>query len=336
MHILVTGGTGFIGSHTAVALIEVGHTVEIVDNLSNSRPGVTARIDELTGFEPILHRVDLRNGDELSTILAGAKFDAVMHFAGLKAVGESVERPLDYYDHNVGGSVSLLGAMREAGIRSIVFSSSCTVYGDPPAVPVTEDMPMGEATNPYGRTKQIIERILMDVAVADDDWAIGILRYFNPVGAHPSGLLGEEPVGRPNNLMPYICGVAAGRLPELSVFGADYPTRDGTGIRDYIHVVDLARGHVAALEYLVDERGVDAWNLGTGRGTSVLELVEAFERVNEVRVPRKITDRRPGDVAETWADPRKAHEQLGWKAELSVDEMCHDAWRWELSRHAMS
>lgn len=329
MRILVTGGAGFIGSHTVVELILAGHSVEIVDDLSNAKRTVMDRIERITGLRPPLHVVDIRDEPGLDQVIAGRGFEAAVHFAGLKAVGESVEKPLDYYDVNVGGSATLLRVLQRHGVRRFVFSSSCTVYGEPDRVPVTEEMPIKPATNPYGRTKQIIEQMLQDVHGSDGSWSVALLRYFNPVGAHPSGLIGEDPNDVPNNLMPYITQVAAERIPELRVFGDDYPTRDGTGVRDYIHVVDLAAGHVAALDAISEGGGVRVWNLGTGAGTSVLELVHAFERATGVKVPYRIVGRRPGDVAETWSDPSKAERELGWSSRRGIEEMCADAWRWQ-------
>ncbi len=328
MRVLVTGGTGYIGSHAVVELIEVGHEVVIVDDLSNSKESVVDRIETITGVRPGFHRVDIRDGKVVAAVLEDG-FDAVMHFAGLKAVGESVTMPLAYYDVNVGGTVSLLEAMEANGVKTLVFSSSCTVYGDPAELPVTEDTPTSGATNPYGWTKLMIEQILADLWAADPEWRIARLRYFNPAGAHRSGLIGEDPNDVPNNLMPYIAKVAAGELDELPVFGDDYDTPDGTGVRDYIHVVDLARGHLAALDYLSRHAGVHTWNLGTGRGRSVLEMVAAFEAATGTRVPYRIVARRPGDVAATWADPSKAERELSWKAELDVTDMCADMWRWQ-------
>ncbi len=329
MRVLVTGGTGYIGSHAVVELIDVGHEVVIVDDLSNSKQSVVDRIERITGVRPGFHRVDIRDGEVLRVVLEDG-FDAVMHFAGLKAVGESVERPLAYYDVNVAGTVSLLEAMAERDVTTLVFSSSCTVYGDPAELPVTEDTPTSKATNPYGWTKLMIEQILADLWVADPRWRIARLRYFNPVGAHRSGLIGEDPNDTPNNLMPYIAKVAAGELEELPVFGGDYDTPDGTGVRDYIHVVDLARGHLAALDYLAEHPGVHTWNLGTGRGRSVLEMIDVFEQATGTKVPYRIVERRPGDVAATWADPSKAERELAWKAELDVTDMCADMWRWQV------
>ncbi len=326
--ILVTGGTGYIGSHTVVELMAAGHEVFIIDNLSNSKPAVLDRIARIIGRKPGFAEIDIRDGVALRQLMAQHQFEAVIHFAGLKAVGESVSQPLRYYDNNVGGSVALLEAMREAGIKSLVFSSSATVYGDPASVPIREDFPLS-ATNPYGRSKLMIEDILRDLAKSDPEWRIALLRYFNPVGAHASGLIGEDPNGIPNNLMPYLTQVAVGRLKDLSVFGSDYPTADGTGVRDYIHVVDLAQGHVAALPALAAQRGVLTVNLGTGHGYSVLDMVNAFKRATGRDVPYKLAPRRPGDVAQCYADPERAQALLGWRATRGIEDMCRDAWRWQ-------
>jgi len=326
--VLVTGGAGFIGSHTVVELLNDGHDVVVVDNLSNSSRESLARVARICGRDVPLVQADLRDEAAISDLLARHRFDAAIHFAGLKAVGESVAQPLAYYDNNVGGSVTLLRCLADAGVKRLVFSSSATVYGDPEAVPIPETARTG-ATNPYGRSKLMIEQILGDVAASDASWAIGVLRYFNPVGAHPSGLIGEDPQGIPNNLMPFISQVAVGRRDRLNVFGGDWPTRDGTGVRDYIHVVDLARGHLAALRRLLDAGGIWTVNLGTGRGVSVLEMVRAFEAASDRPVPYRIVERRPGDIAECYADPTLAHRLLGWRAELGLPQMCADAWRWQ-------
>ncbi|WP_298138275.1 UDP-glucose 4-epimerase GalE [Acidiferrobacter sp.] len=328
MRVLVTGGTGYIGSHTAVSLMQAGHEVILWDNLSNSRVAVVARIGKVAGRPPRFVQGDVRDAAALDRLLGEQPFDAVIHFAGLKAVGESVQRPLLYYENNVQGTITLLQALDRANIRTFVFSSSATVYGDPQSVPLREDAPRA-ATNAYGRSKIMIEDVLADLMAADSRWRIARLRYFNPVGAHESGLLGEDPQGPPNNLMPYICQVAVGRRPVLQVFGADYETQDGTGVRDYIHVVDLALGHVAALRYLADHRGMLTVNLGTGRGYSVLEMVEAFGRACGRPVPYELVARRPGDVAECYADPQAARDLLGWQAAYDLDAMCRDAWRWQ-------
>ena len=329
MKILVTGGAGFIGSHTVVELILDGHEPVIVDTLDNSRASVIDRLETITGYRVPLVRGDVRRAATLDAVLAGAAFDGIIHFAGLKAVGESVERPLDYFDVNVGGSVAVLQAMLRHGVDTLLFSSSATVYGDPTTLPIPEDAELAPPTNPYGRSKLMVEEILGDLSMARPDMKLGVLRYFNPVGAHESGLIGEDPRNVPNNLMPYIAQVAAERLPRLFVFGDDYATPDGTGVRDFIHVVDLARGHLAAIRYLIDHPGVHTWNLGTGVGTSVLELIGAFERASGVPIPYEVTSRRHGDVATTYADPTRAHRELGWKAEHDIDRMCEDTWRWQ-------
>ena len=328
MHILVTGGTGFIGSHTCVALIAAGHDVSVIDNLYNSRREVLDRIEQISGRRPAFFEGDVRDRDFLRTVFAQRPVDAVIHFAGLKAVGESVAQPLRYYDWNVGGAIVLCEAMDEAGVKSLIFSSSATVYGDPASVPIREDFPRS-ATNPYGASKLMIEDILADLSKSDADWRIARLRYFNPVGAHESGLIGESPSGIPNNLMPYVAQVACGQRERLSVFGGDYPTPDGTGVRDYIHVMDLAEGHVAALEYLAREKGLLTVNLGTGCGYSVIDMVRAFEKASGRPVPYAVVDRRPGDIAACYADPVLAEKLLGWTAKLGIDDMCRDAWRWQ-------
>jgi UDP-glucose 4-epimerase len=323
---LVTGGLGYIGSHTCVELLDAGHDVRVVDNLSNSKRAVLDRIEAICGRRPEFVKADIRDRGAMAVALTGR--EAVIHFAGLKAVGESVEQPLRYYRNNVEGSIALFDAMAETGVKTIVFSSSATVYGDPASVPIREDAPLS-ATNPYGRSKLIIEDILRDVARADPDWRIALLRYFNPVGAHVSGLIGEDPNGIPNNLMPYVAQVAVGKLACLSVFGDDYPTPDGTGVRDYIHVVDLAKGHLAALEALERQGGLLTVNLGTGRGYSVLDMVRAFEAASGRRVAYRIAPRRAGDIATCYADPTLAAGLLGWRAEKGLQEMCVDAWRWQ-------
>jgi UDP-glucose 4-epimerase len=325
-HCLVTGGLGYIGSHTCVELLAAGYSVRIVDNLSNSKLAVLDRIAEIASIKPEFVQADIRDRAAMRQALAGCA--AVIHFAGLKAVGESVEKPLLYYRNNVEGSIALFEAMAESGVKTVVFSSSATVYGDPQSVPIREDAPLS-ATNPYGRSKLMIEDILRDVAQADPGWRIALLRYFNPVGAHASGRIGEDPNGIPNNLMPYVAQVAVGKLACLSVFGNDYPTPDGTGVRDYIHVVDLAKGHLAALAALARQGGLLTVNLGTGRGYSVLEMVKAFEQASGRPVPYRIAPRRAGDIATCYADPALATELLGWRAELGLDDMCADAWRWQ-------
>jgi UDP-glucose 4-epimerase len=329
--ILVTGGTGFIGSHTTVALQQAGYRVLILDNLCNSRSEVLSRIEEITGIRPGFVKADVRDSGALDAVFQSNRVMGVMHFAGLKAVGESNQRPLAYYDNNVNGSVQLLSAMQRAGVRTFVFSSSATVYGEPQKLPLTEDHPRS-ATNPYGHTKLVVEDILEGLYKAADDWRIARLRYFNPVGAHPSGLIGEAPQGTPNNLVPYIAQVAVGVRPALKVFGGDYDTPDGTGVRDYIHVTDLARGHVAALHYCEQMRQVlFTVNLGTGKGYSVLEVVRAFERASRKSIAYEIVGRRPGDVAACWADTSLAERKLGWRASKGIDEMCEDAWRWQMA-----
>jgi len=326
--VLVTGGAGFIGSHTVVELIAAGHEVLIIDNLCNSKASILERIECITGRRPGFAQLDIRDGVALRRLFSTHRFDAVIHFAGLKAVGESVARPLTYYDNNVSGSVTLFERMREAGVKTIVFSSSATVYGEPASVPIREDFPLS-AANPYGRTKLMIEEILRDLAGTDPEWRVALLRYFNPVGAHPSGMIGEDPNGIPNNLMPYIAQVAVGKLKELPVYGNDYPTPDGTGVRDYIHVLDLATGHLAALNALHRHSGVLALNLGTGRGYSVLEMIRAFAAASGANVPYRIAARRPGDIAQCYADPSLARTTLGWRAQLDIDAMCADTWRWQ-------
>ncbi len=328
MTILVTGGAGYIGSHTCVELLTAGRDILVLDNFCNSSPRVLERIECITGKRPALAQADVRDRAALDDLFRRHAISAVIHFAGLKAVGESVARPMGYYENNVAGSLTLFQAMAAAGVKTLVFSSSATVYGDPARVPIREDAPLAP-TNPYGRSKLMIEDMLRDIGRADSSWRVALLRYFNPVGAHASGLMGEDPAGIPNNLMPFIAQVAVGRLPELSVFGADYPTPDGTGVRDYIHVVDLARGHLAALDALERQSGVFAVNLGTGRGYSVLEMIRAFERASGRKVPYRIAPRRPGDVAACYADPALAAQLLGWCAERGVDDMCADTWRWQ-------
>ncbi len=326
--ILVTGGAGYIGSHTVVELLNAGHQVIIVDNLCNSSIAVLERIKKLAHPHFEFVQADVRDGAALDRLFAEQPINGVIHFAGLKAVGESVSQPLRYFDNNVGSTLALLQAMERAGVRRIVFSSSATVYGDPEQVPITEDSRL-QVTNPYGRTKLMCEDILRDLQVSDPRWQVAILRYFNPVGAHISGLIGEHPNGIPNNLMPFITQVAVGQREFLSIFGRDYPTPDGTGVRDYIHVVDLAQGHLAALHYLQTQQTSITVNLGTGQGVSVQELADTFARVTGVPVPYRFVDRRPGDVAACYADTTRAREALGWQAQLGVERMCQDAWRWQ-------
>jgi UDP-glucose 4-epimerase len=333
--ILLTGGIGFIGSHTCVELQQAGFEAICVDNCYNSNPRVLDQIEKITGTRPKFYQNDILDRDAMRKIFGENEISAVIHFAGLKAVGESVSIPLTYYWNNVAGTVVLCDVMREAGVKRIVFSSSSTVYGTPQSLPIKEDFPLS-ATNPYGRSKLIIEEILRDLIVSDPAWSISILRYFNPVGAHKSGLIGESPNGVPNNLMPYIAQVATGRLKKLRVFGSDYPTPDGTGVRDYIHIVDLAKGHVTALHRALGKTGVDTYNLGTGIGYSVLDLVKTFEKVSGKPIPYEIVARRPGDIAACYADPSKAERELGWKTTLGVTDMCADSWNWEQRENAQA
>mgnify|MGYP001944586349 CR=1 FL=1 len=328
LKVLVTGGAGYIGSHTCVELLNNGHDVIIVDNLSNSKPEVINRIKELTGRDFKFYKADILNKKEIDKIFKENNIEAVIHFAGLKAVGESVKIPLRYYYNNVTGTLVLCEVMQKHNVKKMVFSSSATVYGKPKTVPITEDFPLS-AANPYGRTKLMIEQILRDVYVSDNDWSIALLRYFNPIGAHESGRIGEDPNGIPNNLMPYITQVAIGKRERLNVFGDDYDTHDGTGVRDYIHVVDLAKGHLKALEKVMATKGVEAYNLGTGVGYSVLDVVRNFEKVTGKKIPYVITSRRPGDIDKCYADPTKACKELGWKAEKTLEDMCKDAWNWQ-------
>ena len=325
---LVTGGAGYIGSHTCVALIEAGYTPVVYDNLCNSSAESLARVERITGKRPVFVQADIRDAARLDAVFAQHKIDAAIHFAGLKAVGESVEKPLMYYNNNVGGTVVLLEAMQRAKVHNLIFSSSATVYGDPASTPIREDFPLS-ATNAYGRSKLMIEEILGDLHRAEPHWRIARLRYFNPVGAHESGLIGEDPRGIPNNLMPYVTQVAVGRLQKLRVFGGDWPTVDGSGVRDYIHVMDLAEGHVAALRYLLGHEGMLTVNLGTGQGYSVLQMVQAFGKSIGRDLPYEIVARRPGDIAECWADPAAAKALLGWSAKRGLDTICADAWRWQ-------
>jgi len=332
MRVLVSGGAGYIGSHTVVQLIAAGHDVVIVDSFANSKPAVIGRLEALTGEAIPVHAFDLTDRDKTERLFADEPFDAVIHFAGLKAVGESAEIPLEYYENNLGTTFSLVRAMRRHGVKMLVFSSSATVYGEEAPLPYREDYAPLQASSPYGRTKVMIEHVLTDVAAADPSLRIGILRYFNPVGAHPSGMIGEDPQGIPNNLMPFIAQVAVGRRDKLVVFGDDYPTADGTCERDYIHVEDLAAGHVAALNTLAtSEKAVSVWNLGTGQGTSVLEMVHAFERAVGRELPYEIGPRRAGDQPRSWADPARANDELGWRTVKTIDDMCADTWRWQSS-----
>ncbi len=329
MQILVTGGTGFIGSHTCVELLNAGYDVIIADNLYNSKEMVVDSIEQITGKRPKFYNLDLRDYDSVSELFDLENIDAVIHFAGYKAVGESVKEPLKYYRNNLGSTINLCKAMKRHGCFSIVFSSSATVYGDPAFVPITEECPLGETTNPYGATKSMQERILSDLWQSDNRWHVMLLRYFNPIGAHESGLIGEDPKGIPNNLLPYVAQVASGKLEKVHVFGNDYDTPDGTGVRDYIHVVELAKGHVAAIKGMDQVSGVGIFNLGTGIGYSVLDIIKAFSAACGKEIPYVIDPRRPGDVATCYSDPSKAEKILGWKAEKNLEDMCRDAWRWQ-------
>ncbi|HEX7386075.1 MAG TPA: UDP-glucose 4-epimerase GalE [Castellaniella sp.] len=329
MTLLVTGGAGYIGSHTVLELLSGGQDVLILDNLSNSSQESLRRVGELTGRTARFVQGDIRDRALLDHLFSHTSITAVVHFAGLKAVGESVREPLRYYENNVAGSITLCEAMEAAGVRRLVFSSSATVYGDPDQVPIAETCPTGTPTNPYGGSKLMVEQILQDLAHADPRWSVALLRYFNPVGAHASGRIGEDPQGIPNNLLPYVAQVAVGRLEQLSVFGSDYPTPDGTGVRDYIHVVDLAQGHLAALDYLQQHTGAHVWNLGTGTGYSVLEMIHAFEAASGRTIPYTLAPRRSGDIAACWADPGKAQRELGWHASRGLPQMMADTWRWQ-------
>jgi UDP-glucose 4-epimerase len=334
MKILVTGGTGYIGSHTTLALLEAGYEVVVLDNLSNSSDASLHAVEAICGKTALMIHGDVCDRALLDRIFQEHAIDAVLHFAGLKAVGESVRKPLEYYQANVSGSITLCQAMAAAGVFRLVFSSSATVYGAPEQMPIREDLPTGTPTNPYGQSKLIIENVLQDLCAAEPRWSIALLRYFNPIGAHPSGLMGEDPRGIPNNLVPYISQVAVGSLQELSIFGDDYPTVDGTGVRDYIHVVDLADGHLKALQAISGRTGINTWNLGTGDGYSVLQVLRAFEQASGRPVPYRVMPRRSGDIAECWADPSKAAQELGWKASRDLQQMMIDTWRWQSSHPA--
>ncbi|MBR5340043.1 MAG: UDP-glucose 4-epimerase GalE [Lachnospiraceae bacterium] len=329
MSILVTGGAGYIGSHTVVELQKAGYEVVILDNLSNANEKVLGRIEALTGKPVPFYKTDIRDREGLERIFENEKIDACIHFAGLKAVGESVAKPWEYYENNIAGTLTLVDVMRKHGVKNIIFSSSATVYGNPSEIPITENCPKGTCTNPYGWTKSMLEQILTDIQKADPEWNVVLLRYFNPIGAHKSGTIGEDPKGIPNNLMPFITQVAVGKRDHLNVFGNDYPTHDGTGVRDYIHVVDLAVGHVAALKKIEENAGLKVFNLGTGVGYSVLDIVKAFEEANGVRIPYEIVPRRPGDIAECWSDPAKAYQEMGWKTQYTILDMCADSWNWQ-------
>ena len=331
MSILVTGGAGYIGSHTCVELLNAGYEIVVMDNYYNSKPESLNRVKKITGKDFPFYEADIRDRAALDRIFKENKIDAVIHFAGLKAVGESVHKPLEYYENNIGGTVTLCEAMRDNGCKKMVFSSSATVYGSLNKSPLTEEMQIGGTTNPYGTTKYMIELILQDLYKSDNEWSIVILRYFNPIGAHKSGLIGENPNGIPNNLLPYVSQVAVGKLPQLSVFGDDYDTPDGTGVRDYIHVVDLASGHIKAVEKALETKEINIYNLGTGTGYSVFEIIKAFEKASGKKINYKVVDRRPGDIATCYSDPSKAYKELGWKAERDLAEMCEDSWRWQSS-----
>lgn len=327
--ILVSGGTGFIGSHTCVELIESGYDIAVFDNLANSKEESLNRIEQICGTRPRFYQADMLDRNALEQIFEQEDIEAVIHFAGLKAVGESVQKPWEYYYNNISGTLILLDVMRKHGCKTIIFSSSATVYGLPSQIPITEDCPLGTPTNPYGKTKSMQETILSDLCASDPEWNVSLLRYFNPIGAHPSGLIGEDPNGIPNNLMPYITQVASGKLEKLGIFGDDYDTPDGTGVRDYIHVVDLAKGHVATLKHVTNNPGVHIWNLGTGVGYSVLDVVKTFEQVNDLTIPYDIKPRRAGDVPCLYASPEKAAKELNWRAELDLSTMCRDSWNWQ-------
>ncbi len=329
MAILVTGGAGFIGSHTCVELLEAGYEVVVVDNLYNASRKSMDRIEQITGKKPTFYEADILDREALNKIFEKEQIDSVIHFAGLKAVGESVAKPIEYYYNNIAGTLVLCDVMRKHNVKNIVFSSSATVYGDLAFIPITEECPKGKITNPYGQTKGMLEQVLEDIHVSDPEWNVILLRYFNPIGAHKSGLIGEDPKGIPNNLVPYVAQVAIGKLECLGVFGDDYDTPDGTGVRDYIHVVDLAKGHVAAIKKLEEKKGVLIYNLGTGKGYSVLDVVHAFEKACGKKIPYAVKPRRPGDIATCYADPAKAKAELGWEAENGIEEMCADSWKWQ-------
>ena len=330
MKILVTGGAGYIGTHTLIELQKAGHETVVVDNLANSQKESLNRVSELLGGVEIpFYKVDIRDREGLNRVFQEHEFDACIHFAGLKAVGESVEKPLEYYENNMSGTFVLLDVMRKHNCKNIIFSSSATVYGDPAVIPITEDCPKGHCTNPYGQTKSMLEQVLIDIQKADPEWNVVLLRYFNPIGAHKSGRIGENPNGIPNNLMPYITQTAVGKRKELGVFGNDYDTPDGTGVRDYIHVVDLATAHVAALKAIADKKGLAIYNIGTGHGYSVLDVVDAFEKANNLKVPYVIKPRRAGDIATCFCDPTKAKIELGWEAKYGIEDMCRDSWNWQ-------
>jgi UDP-glucose 4-epimerase len=329
MKILVTGGAGYIGSHTCIELLNEGHEVVVMDNLYNASEKALERVEKITGKKVVFCKVDMLDKEAMNQIFEEHSIDAVIHFAGLKAVGESVAKPLEYYHNNMTGTFNLCSVMRDHGVKNIIFSSSATVYGDPAEIPITENCPKGKITNPYGQTKGMLEQVLTDLHTADPEWNVVLLRYFNPIGAHESGMIGEDPKGIPNNLVPYIAQVAVGKLKALGVFGNDYDTHDGTGVRDYIHVVDLAKGHVKALKKLEKGSGVSIYNLGTGTGYSVLDVLHAFEKACGKELPYEIKPRRPGDIAACYADPAKAYRELGWKAEFGIEKMCEDSWRWQ-------
>lgn len=329
MAILVTGGAGFIGSHTVIELQNAGYDVVVVDNLVNSSEKSLERVEKITGKKVPFYKVDILDREGLNEVFAKEKIDSCIHFAGLKAVGESVQKPWEYYENNIAGTLTLVDVMCKHNVKNIIFSSSATVYGDPAMIPITEECPKGQCTNPYGWTKSMLEQVLTDIQKADPEWNVVILRYFNPIGAHKSGTIGENPNGIPNNLMPYITQVAVGKLKELGVFGNDYDTHDGTGVRDYIHVVDLAKGHVKALKKIEDKSGLSVYNLGTGKGYSVLDIVKNFEEATGVKIPYVMKPRRAGDIATCYSSAEKAYKELGWKAENGIKEMCEDSWRWQ-------